>query len=113
MWRTPGVGTVQATQAGLSCPAARARKAIWSPPVTGRGSRRALARCAGCAATAAVSAGKAVRNRRTGERRMASVLFRLIRTDRNRSIDRREADDRRRGIAELDPAGIFVPVPAG
>src|SRR6266536_535953 len=113
MWWIPGVGTIQATQAGLSCPAARARKDIWSPPVTGRGSSRALARRAGCAAAAAVSAGKVVRNRRNRGRRMASVLFRPVRTDRNRSIDRRETDDRRRGVAELDPAGVLVPVLAG
>src|SRR5258708_29748414 len=115
MWCfSPTAGTGQATQAGASAAAARVRKVFSSPPAAGLVSSLALTKRAGCADARAAGARSAPARRTKGinERRaMArSVLVRAVRADRDRPVDRREANDRRGRVAELDPAGVVVPV---
>src|ERR1700693_4563041 len=114
MWcERPTAGTGQATQAGASLPAARARKGFSRPPAPGLVSRRAFSKRAGCAGAGEAGArtAAATSSRIPACRSMArSVLFRAVRTDRDRPVDRREAHGRRCRIAELDPPGILVPV---
>src|ERR1700693_3524162 len=114
MWcERPTDGTGQATQAGASLPAARARKVFSRPPAAGLVSRRAFSKRAGCAGAGEAGArtAAATSSRIPACRSMArSALFRAVRTDRDRPVDRREAHGRRRRIAEFDPPGILVPV---
>src|SRR5580765_1118094 len=113
MCRSPTAATDQAIQAlpAAAWLEAASRNAFSRPAEAFRRSKRALASLAGWAVSRAQAARKATARRSVRSRRlMASVLLRPVGIDRDRTVDRREPDNRRARVAELDRAGIVGPV---